>query len=42
MVRYIAFVVLGCAFVAGLWLTVETHRLSEETATVMVATGTIR
>jgi hypothetical protein len=42
MVRYIAFVVLGCAFVAGLWLTVETHRLSEQTATVMVASGTIR
>jgi hypothetical protein len=42
MVRYIAFVVLGCAFVAGLWLTVETHRLSKQTATVMVASGTIR
>jgi hypothetical protein len=42
MVRCVGFVVLGCAFVAGLWMTVETHRLSEPTATVMVATGTIR
>jgi hypothetical protein len=42
MVKYVAFVVLGCAFVAGLWVTVETHRLSEQTATVMVATGAIR
>jgi hypothetical protein len=42
MVRYVAFVVLGCAFVGGLWLTVETHRLSEQTATAMMASGTIR
>ena len=42
MVRYVAFVVLGCAFVAGLWMTVQTHRLYAQTATVMVATGTIR
>jgi len=41
MVRYVAFVVLGCAFVAALWTTVETHRLFEQTATVMEATGTI-
>ena len=27
MMRYVAFVVLGCAFVAGLWMTVQTHRL---------------
>jgi hypothetical protein len=42
MMRYVAFVVLGCAFVAGLWVTVQTHRLSERTASVMLATGTIR
>ncbi|MFZ1149821.1 MAG: hypothetical protein WAR76_08815 [Xanthobacteraceae bacterium] len=42
MVRYVAFVVLGCAFVAALWVTVETHRLYEQTASVMVATGAIR
>jgi hypothetical protein len=42
MMRYVAFVVLGCAFVAGLWVTVQTHRLSEQTASVMLATGTIR
>ena len=40
--RYVAFVVLGCAFVTGLWMTVQTHRLYESTASVMVATGTIR
>lgn len=40
--RYVAFVVLGCAFVTGLWMTVQTHRLYENTASVMVATGTIR
>jgi len=42
MVRYVAFVVLGCTFVAGLWVTVETHRLYEQTVAVMVATGAIR
>jgi hypothetical protein len=42
MVRYVAFVVLGCAFVAGLLMTVQTHRLSQQTVSVMVATGTIR
>ena len=42
MMRYVAFVVLGCAFVTGLWVTVQTHRLSEQTASVMLATGTIR
>jgi len=42
MMRYVAFVVLGCAFVAGLWVTVQTHRLYAQTATAMVATGTIR
>ena len=42
MMRYVAFVVLGCAFVAALWMTVQTHRLSEQTTSVMVATGTIR
>jgi hypothetical protein len=42
MVRYVAFVVLGCAFVAGLWVMVETHRLYAQTASVMVATGAIR
>jgi hypothetical protein len=42
MARFVAFVVLGCAFIAALWMTVETQRLSEPTATVMVATGTIR
>jgi hypothetical protein len=41
MVRCVAFVVLGCAFVAALWTTVETHRLFDQTATVMAATGTI-
>ena len=40
MVRYVAFVVLGCAFVSGLWMTVQTHYA--QTATAMVATGTIR
>jgi hypothetical protein len=42
MVRYVAFVVLGCAFVMALWATVQTHRLYAQTATVIVATGTIR
>ena len=42
MVRYVAFVVLGCAFVTALWATVQTHRLYAQTATVMVATGMIR
>lgn len=42
MIRYVAFVVLGCAFVAGLWVTVQTHRRYAQTATAMVATGTIR
>jgi hypothetical protein len=40
--RYVAFVVLGCSFVTGLWMTVQTHRLYENTASVMVATGAIR
>jgi hypothetical protein len=42
MIRYVAFVVLGCAFVAGLWMTVQTHRLYAQTASVMVATGAVR
>ena len=41
MVRYVAFVVLGCAFVASLWATVQTHRLYQQTATVMVASGAV-
>jgi hypothetical protein len=39
MIRYVAFIVLGCAFVSGLWMTVQTHRLYAQTASVMVATG---
>jgi hypothetical protein len=42
MVRSVAFVVLGCAFVTGLWMTVQTHRLSQQTVSVLVATGTVR
>jgi hypothetical protein len=42
MMRYVAFVVLGCAFVAGLLVTVQTHRLYAQRASVMVAAGTIR
>jgi hypothetical protein len=42
MVRYVAFVVLGCAFVVAMWATVQTHRLSEQPTTIMVATGAIR
>jgi hypothetical protein len=42
MVRYVAFVVLGCAFVSGLWVTVQTHRLYQQPVSVMVATDTIR
>jgi hypothetical protein len=40
--RYVAFVVLGCAFLALFWTTVQTHRLSENTPSVMLASGTIR
>jgi hypothetical protein len=39
MMRYVAFLVLGCAFVSGLWVTVQTHRLYEQTESAMVATG---
>ncbi len=42
MVRYVAFVVLGCAFVASLWVTVHTHRLYQQTASAVAVTGTIR
>jgi len=42
MMRYVAFVVLGCAFTGGLWVTVETHRLYQQTASVVVTTGAIR
>jgi hypothetical protein len=31
MIRYVAFIVLGCAFVSGLWMTVQTHRLYAQT-----------
>jgi hypothetical protein len=39
MMRYVAFLVLGCAFVSGLWVTVQTYRLYEQTESAMVATG---
>jgi hypothetical protein len=42
MLRYVAFIVLGCAFVSGLWVTVQTHRLYEQTESAMVVTGAIR
>src|SRR5262249_16377864 len=46
MMRYVAFVVLGCAFVSSLWVTVQTHRLYEQTESVtesaIVTTGAIR
>jgi hypothetical protein len=42
MIRYVAFVVLGCAFVALFWMTVQTHRLYAQTPTATVATGTLR
>jgi hypothetical protein len=46
MIRYVAFVVLGCAFVSSLWITIQTHRLYEQTESVtesaMMTTGAIR
>jgi len=41
MVRYVAFVVLGCAFLSVFWTTVQTHRLYAQTPTAMVATRTL-
>jgi hypothetical protein len=42
MVRYVAFVGLGCAFLAVLWMTAQTHRLYAQTPTAMLATGALR
>jgi len=46
MIRYVAFVVLGCAFVSSLWITIQTHRLYEQTESVTesatMTTGAIR
>ena len=46
MIKYVAFVVLGRAFVSSLWITIQTHRLYEQTESVtesaMMTTGAIR
>jgi hypothetical protein len=45
MVRCVAFVVLGCAFSALFWFTVQTHRLYPATpmpTTASIAIGTLR
>ncbi len=41
MLRYVAFVVLGCAFLTLLWMTVHTHRLYAELPLVVATTGTL-